>query len=112
MDKDINSGLKGCLIIFFVVGIILSYCFQCSYDRKIEEQERRTKEYLQSPRTIAPIRAPGTYRTTPPSNPQKQPIKEQENSEQTPWQAAGYDSFEDWYYAEMDVIGIGEYPDM
>ena len=53
MDKDTNSGLKGCLIIFFVVGIILSYCFQCSYD-----------------------------------------------------------SFEDWYYAEMDVIGIGEYPDM
>ena len=42
----------------------------------------------------------------------QQPIKEQENSEQTPWQAAGYDSFEDWYYAEMDVIGIGEYPDM
>ena len=112
MDKDTNSGLKGCLIIFFVVGIILSYCFQCSHDRKIEEQERRTKEYLQSPRTIAPIRAPGTYRTTPPSNPPKQPIKEQENSEQTPWQAAGYDSFEDWYYAEMDVIGTGEYPDM
>ena len=95
MESDLKSGLKGCLIIFFVVGIILSYCFQCSYDRKIEEQERRTKEYLQSPRTIAPIRAPGTYRTTPPSNPPKQPIKEQENSEQTPWQAAGYDSFED-----------------
>lgn len=24
----------------------------------------------------------------------------------------GYDSFEDWYYAEMDVFGSDEYPDM
>ena len=112
MDDDVKSGLKGCLSLFIVVGVILSYCFQCSHDRKIEKQDRKWREYLRTPHTIAPVRAPGTYRTTPPTQSLRSAPRDQGGFEQEPWKAAGYDCFEDWYYAEMDVFGDGEYPDM
>ncbi|MBQ8421324.1 MAG: hypothetical protein IJX11_03590 [Bacteroidales bacterium] len=112
MDDDVKSGLKGCLTVFFVIGVILSYCFQCSHDRKVAEQERRWEEYNSRPHIIAPIRAPGTYRTTPPTKTFR-PDRDSESAPgQEPWRAAGYDSFEDWYYAEMDIFGADEYPDM
>lgn len=112
MDDGIKSSLKGCLLVFIVAGIILSSCFQCSHDRKVEEQERKWREYLRTPHTIAPIRAPGTYRTTPPTlSPRSVPV-DQEVFEKETCKADGYDCFEDWYYAEMDVFGNGEHLDM
>lgn len=33
-DDDLKHGLWGCASLFFVVGTILAFCFQCSYDRK------------------------------------------------------------------------------
>ena len=38
--------------------------------------------------------------------------RKHERASEPQWVRDGYDSFEDWYYAEMDVVGEGEYPDM
>lgn len=115
MEDDVKSGLKGCLSLFLVTGIVLSYCFQCAHDRDVEERERRFRESEAGCRAIDPIRAKDTRRTTPPDRPLGAAYEWRlKSAEKQPacWEKDGYDSFENWYYAEMDVVGEGEYPDM
>lgn len=115
MEGDVKSGLKGCLSLFFVTGIILSYCFQCAHDRNVAEQERRFRESDARRRDIAPIRAKNTRRMTQPDRPLGAAYEwRSKSASERPacWEKEGYDNFEDWYYAEMDVLGEGEYPDM
>ena len=79
-----------------MTGIVLSYCFQCAHDRNVAEQERRFRESDARPALGA------AYEWRSKSASERSAC----------WEKEGYDNFEDWYYAEMDVVGEGEYPDM
>ena len=114
MDDDVKSGLWGCGSLFFVVGVILAFCFQCAFDRQAEERENFKFESAHTP----PIRAKSTWQTTPSEKPMDSSYEWRKHEHasghenESQWARDGYDSFEDWYYAEMDVVGEGEYPDM
>lgn len=110
MDDDAKSGLWGCGSLVLVVGVILAFCFQCAFDRQAEQRG----DFRLEGGHIPPIRVKGTRRTTPPEKPigSSYEWRKHERASEPQWARDGYDSFEDWYYAEMDVVGEGEYPDM
>ena len=58
------------------------------------------------------VRAKDTRRTTPPEVPLGSARSGNADAMKPHGEKQGYDSFEDWYYAEMDVFGSDEYPDM
>lgn len=115
MEDDVKSGFLGCGTLFFIVGTILAFCLRCAHDRDVAEREQRFRESEAGCRAIDPIRAKDTRRTTPPDRPLGAAYEWRSKSaaeRPADWEKDGYDSFEDWYYAEMDVVGEGEYPDM
>ena len=111
MDEDVKSGLWGCGSLFFVAGVVLASCFQCAFDRAEQEKGDFRFECGPSPE----MRAKDTRRTTPQEKPMGSAYEwrnRRRGSDEPRWKREGYDSFEDWYYAVMDVVGEGEYPDM
>lgn len=110
MDDDVKSGFLGCGTLFFIVGTILAFCLRCAHDRTVEKQGGFDFECGPVPE----MRAKGTRRTTPPEKPMGSAYEWRNHTEKGKprWKQEGYDSFEDWYYAEVDVVGEGEYPDM
>lgn len=107
-DDDLKHGLWGCASLFFVVGTILAFCFQCSYDRK--QKAHGGFDFNCGP--VPEMRAKDTRRTTPPEVPLGSARSGNADAMKPHREKQGYDSIEDWYYAEMDVFGSDEYPDM
>lgn len=109
-DDDLKQGLWGCAALFFVVGTILAFCFQRSFDKK--QKEHGGFDFECGP--VPEMRAKDTWRTTPPEVPLGSVRNGNADGDdvKSDWEKQGYGSFEDWYYAEMDVFGRDEYPDM